>query len=122
MHVSIIYLFRASGDGGLGELLKLEPIKEVSHSPPSHKNTTKPITSADPPSPTTHDPSMSSQKPGEPVTQKTDTVPREKEDITARGARDTFKSPTGILAGDLDPPPLAHNPSMSSQNHGEPVT
>ena len=45
---------------------------------------------------------MSSQKPGEPVTQKTDTVPREKEDITAGGARETFKSPTGVLASDLD--------------------
>ena len=57
--------------------------------------------SADPP-PLAHNPSMSSQNHGEPVTQKTDTVPREREDVTADGVRETFKSPTGVLASDLD--------------------
>ena len=75
---------RAGGDGGLGELLKLEPIKEASHSPPSIKNTTKPTTSTTADSPPSH----------------IQSTIQKKSDI-AVGVKETFKSPTGILAGDL---------------------
>ena len=57
--------------------------------------------SANPP-PLAHNPSMSSQNHGEPVTQKTDTVAQEREDVKAGGVREAFKSPTGVLASDLD--------------------
>ena len=102
MYANYFYLYRAGGDGGLGELLKLEPIKEASHSPPSIKNITKPTTSTTDPHTHTHDPSsLSSQKHcSEFVPQMTDKAPQKKENVISE-AKNTFKSPTGILAGDL---------------------
>ena len=95
------YVCRAGGDGGLGELLKLEPIKEASHSPPpppGTKHTTKQTTSMT--NPTTHDPSSSSQARNELVMQESGPAVQKKKDVTSK-VRGTFKSPTGILAGDL---------------------
>ena len=98
----LLYMCRAGGDGGLGELLKLEPIKEASHSPPppSTKDTTKQTTSPTGPPPTTHDPSSSSQTHNELAMQESDPAVQKKEDVPSK-VRDTFKSPTGVLAGDL---------------------
>jgi hypothetical protein len=114
---------RAGGDGGLGELLKLEPIKEASHSPPppppSAEDTTKQTTSTTNPTgpPPTNGPNnictcSSSQKLTEVTMQESDQAVQIKEDVTTKGS-DTFKSPTGVLAGDLgknlsimSPPPL----------------
>ena len=92
---------RAGGDGGLGELLKLEPIKEASHSPPpppGTKDITKQTTSIT--NPTTHDPSSSSQTHNELAMQESGPAVQKTKDVTSK-VRDTFKSPTGILAGDL---------------------
>lgn len=101
-----IILCRAGGDGGLGELLKLEPIKEASHSPPSVKNSIiKPTTSPPP----TYESSTSSQNHVEPVSQECDTAIQRMND-RASGAKGSFKSPTGILAGDLDKNLLIKSP------------
>ena len=74
----------------MGELLKLELVKEASHSPPSIKNTSKPTSSTT--DPHTHDTSSTSQNRSEPIVHK--------ENVTSE-TREAFKSPTGILAGDL---------------------
>ena len=95
----------------MGELLKLEPIKEASHSPPSIKNATKPTTSVT--DPHTRNTSSSSQEHSESASQKTDEATQKKENVTCTlEARETFKSPTGVLAGDLGRNLLIKSPSL----------
>ena len=115
MHANYFYLYRAGGDGGLGELLKLEPIKEASHSPPSIKNITKPMTSTTDPCTHMHDPSSSSSQKhcSESTAQTTDKVAQKKESITFE-AKNTFKSPTGVLAGDLGRNLSIKSPSLQT--------
>ena len=101
----------------MGELLKLEPIKEASHSPPSIKNITKPTTSTtDPRTCTrTHDPSSSSSQKhcSKFVPPTTDKAPQKKENVTSE-AKNTFKSPTGVLAGDLGRNLSIKSPSLQT--------
>ena len=106
VHVTIVITicYRAGVDGGLGELLKLELIKEASHSPPSVKNTTKPTTSAanSSPPPPSHNPSTcsSSRKHSESAAQDIDEAAQKNKNV-ALEVRGSFKSPTGVLASDL---------------------
>ena len=121
MFALLYCLHRASGDGGLGELLKLEPIKESSLSPPSSINAT-PIststttTTSSLPSNTTY-----SGHEGEQVSvegrsydctiKSPETVKGDLRTVTGTtdGSTLRIKSPTGALAGQL-----SRNLSMKS--------
>ena len=91
-HTSFIPPCRASGDGGLGDLLKLSPLKEASHSPPSLKETT---------TATSLSPSSSSTLPNAPAT-------------LADGP--STKSPTSALANHLIKNLSIKSPPISLQS------
>ena len=69
----------------MGELLKLEPIKESSHSPPSARRSPNPTSS---PGSSLHSPDLTG-------------LSSLREAERGKGMRDCFKSPTGVLASDL---------------------
>ena len=103
---------RASGDGGLGELLKLEPIKECSHSPPKVKqsatSTSLPIFSSS---------SSSLLSPNSSPSKET------ADSITcSSGVRNeaVIKSPTRALAGQLSRNLSIKSPLLSSSSQSEP--
>lgn len=105
------YLCRASGDGGLEELLKLEPIEEASpFPPPGIKDTTKPTISSN--DSTTQNLGSSSQNYYAPVTQDHDSATQMKD--ASGGSKKTFKSPAGILAGNLNRNLSIKSPPLSS--------
>ena len=116
LHISYC-LHRASSDGGLGELLKLEPIKESSLSPPPSVKatpiaTSTAMTTSSLPSNTTTYPALEREqvavkrgRHGCTIKQSPEAV---KGDIHVRavtgttgGSTLTVKSPTGALAGQL---------------------
>ena len=79
------------------------------------ENITKPMTSTTDPCTHMHDPSSSSSQKhcSKSAAQTTDKVPQKKESITLE-AKNTFKSPTGVLAGDLSRNLSIKSPSLQT--------